>query len=423
MGISQKQEKLLACIHCGLCLQACPTYRLLGDEADSPRGRLYMMRAVAEGRMSITDSYIKHIDLCLGCRACETACPSGVEYGHLLEAARAEFRPDRRKLYQRLLESVLSRVFPRRLLLGVSLAIARVVRPFFELVFAGELGYGPALLYLSAKSDLRRVEQMLLEMGYRERRLEQTAFRGVVAFFSGCIMDGLYSETNAATLRVLEAVGYQVYRPKGQGCCGALQAHTGRPELAKRMARRNLDAFVGFPSVVVNAAGCGAMMKGYGELFGGDACQKQAEDFSLRVRDFSELLGSEWLGERLDLVVAYSAPCHLHHGQRIRSEPVQLVAKAAQIVELKDYERCCGSAGIYNVMHPEVARDLINEKVENIMKSGAQVVVTANPGCAMQLAAGLAIAGRDIPVLHLAELLDLSLRYSRGKTRLKVATS
>lgn len=413
--LQKESEKLLACVHCGLCLQSCPTYRLLGNENDSPRGRLYLMRAVAEGRLQPTASYSRHIDLCLGCRACETACPSGVLYGQLLEAARADSSLEKPDLQRRLIDWAMKVVFPRNWLLGLGFIAARAFRP---LVRRLQLECWELQLYLNAKSGLEQVEEMLIGMGYRERpEAEPLQSGGSVALLQGCVMQGLYKATQLATERVLTAAGYSVWKPWGQGCCGALHAHNGMRWLAEKMAKRNIDAFEGSSSLIaVNAAGCGSMLKEYGELLKDDPSYAQrARRFSERVRDVTELLAGCWRGERLELRVAYDAPCHLYHGQKVRVQPLELLAAAAQALPLAGSEQCCGSAGIYNLSHPDIAQALLSEKVEQIKRSGAQVLVTANPGCAMQLAAGLKMRGLDIPVLHIIELLDLANRYTRTR--------
>lgn len=413
--LQRESEGLLACVHCGLCLQSCPTYRLLGDESDSPRGRIYLMRAVAEERLQPTASYSRHIDLCLGCRACETACPSGVPYGQLLEAARADMLPDRADLWGRWIEWAVKMVFPRKLLLRLVFAAARAFRPFVRRLEPLP-EWWQLQLYLNATSSLERVEQMLMKMGYRQRE-ERLPLQnlGGVALLQGCVMDGFYKATNLATERVLTAVGYRVWKPWGQGCCGALQAHSGIRDVAEEMAKRNIDAFERSSSLIaVNAAGCGAMLKRYGELLKDDTYYAQrAQEFSARVRDVTELLAGRWSGERLDLRVVYDAPCHLYHGQKVRVQPLELLDAAAQLLPLSGSEQCCGSAGIYNIFHPDIAQKLLSEKIKQIEHSGTQVLVTANPGCAMHLAAGLALKGLDIPVLHIIELLDLANRYTR----------
>lgn len=411
-SLQRESDKLLACVHCGLCLQSCPTYRLLGNENDSPRGRLYLMRAVAEGRLQPTDSYHRHLDLCLGCRACETACPSGVLYGQLLEVARAD-RPLQRSLWRRAIEWGMKTVFPRNWLLRLGFMAARIFRPFVRRLELPE--WWSLWLYLSAASGLERVEQTLLKMGYREQSRPQAQKLESVALLRGCVMDGFYKPTNLATERVLAAAGYSVWSPWGQGCCGALQAHGGMRELAQKMARRNIDAFEGSSSLIgVNAAGCGSMLKEYGELLKDDpAYAQKAREFSERVRDVTELLAGVWNGDRLRLRVAYDAPCHLYHGQKVRTQPLELVAAAAHALPLAGSEQCCGSAGVYNLSHPDVSQALLSEKIDQIERSGAQVLVTANPGCAMQLATGLALRGLDIPVLHVVELLDLANRYGK----------
>ncbi len=440
--LAAEEEKLLACVHCGFCLQACPTYVRLGDEADSPRGRLYLMRAVAEGRLEPdADAFTTHIDRCLGCRACETACPSGVQYGHLLEYARAEIAQTAghglatrlflavfgSPLLGRLalaggrlfratgLASWLVRRVPRRFgRIRFGLAMLGSTRPWRGLERAGQAGAlpsapgGPSAAGGSPPAPVGRSSAAIDGRPTAQR---------TVALLTGCVQDGLFRRVNEATAMVLEANGCRIVEVPGQACCGALHAHGGDRERAKALARANIDAFdaAGVEYVVVNAAGCGAAMKEYGELLSDDPpYAERARAFVARVRDVNEFLAE--LGPRpgapLPLRVTYDAPCHLHHAQRITRAPLDVLATipGLELVPLPSADECCGGAGIYGVLHPDLGGRILAGKIEAIRSTGADVVVTPNPGCMMQIGAGLLLEGDDRPVLHPIELLAESYR-------------
>jgi glycolate oxidase iron-sulfur subunit len=420
--LAAEEERLLACVHCGFCLSACPTYTRLGDEADSPRGRLHLMRAVAEGRLDPgATSFTTHIDRCLGCRACETACPSGVEYGHLLERAReATAAAAGLNLPTRLL----LRIFGSRVLAWPALAGGRLLRaagvvPLLLRLLPRRLGrirFGVAML--GATTPWRGLSRVPTGGG-APAGLPERVPPLRVAFLTGCVQDGLFRRVNDATARVLRANGCEVVAVPGQRCCGALHAHGGAREAARELARANIAAFeaAGVDRIVVNAAGCGAAMKEYGtELQDDVAWGERARAFSGRVRDLFEFLAElgPRPGARLALRVTYDAPCHLHHGQRITRAPLEVLAAVTgvELVPLPGAEECCGGAGIYGLLHPELGGRIIGEKVAAIRGTGADVVVTPNPGCMMQIGAGLLLEGAEIPVLHPVELLDES--YRRG---------
>lgn len=428
-ALAQESEKILACVHCGLCLPVCPTYKQLGNENDSPRGRIYLMRAVAEGRLTQTPAYNKHIDLCLGCRACETVCPSGVPFGRLLETARAEIVDAQNQQVAPALrekdlfmEFVLTQIFTRPYLLKVVWAFSRLFqRSGLANLLAGLFENMPGMqfplrLLVQAQSNLAKAKEKL---GVKESSpFTTSATTRKVAQFSGCVMEGMFSETNQATSRVLAANGCQVAFPANQQCCGALHAHSGLHETAVKLAKANIDAFGNQHSdepIIINAAGCGAMLKEYGDLLAGDAqYAERARAFSRRVQDISEFLAKLPVkqGNALPVKVTYDAPCHLYHGQNVRQQPIDLIKSipGVEFVPLVGSENCCGSAGIYNVTHTEMANKVLADKIENIKKTGAQILVTGNPGCAMHIATGLEEAGIDILILHPAELLDLSYR-------------
>ena len=412
-------EDYSKCIHCGLCLNHCPTYRLLGVEMDSPRGRIHQMILVDEGRLKLGEAFVRHIDLCLDCRACETACPSGVQYGKLVEGARAQIALNyRRPLASRLLRWLgFSQLLPhpRRLALAGRLlrfyqrsALQRWVRASGVLGLFGKLGEAEKLLPPMEDSfffsELGRVYP-----AEGERRAR-------VAFFAGCLAQVAFAEMNRATVRVLQKNGCEVVIPAGQLCCGALHVHTGWRQQARRLARANLEVFLreDFDAIIVNAAGCGSTLKEYEQLFPEDAADRErAERFAHKVRDISEFLAE--LGLRrperaVPLRVTYQDSCHLVHGQKIRSAPRELLhgIPGVELVEMKLADHCCGSAGIYNLTEPEVAQQLLAEKMEHARATGAQAIVTANPGCLLQLRAGVARSGTGQEVLHLVELLDRS---------------
>lgn len=429
--LKEQEEKLLNCVHCGFCLSACPTYSRLGDEADSPRGRLHFMRAVVEERLDPSSgAFHRHLDRCLGCRACESVCPSGVEYGHLLEAARevvARAHPPG------LLERVLPAVMSNPRLLKVAMGLTRLLR-----------GTGlPALLSqrLSSQGGLGSIRlglgmvaatttPKLLNGRRRNSVVGFEAGPGIVlstppslgggartAVLLGCVQEGLLERVNRATKRVLEANGFQVVEIPGQGCCGALHAHTGKLAGARALARNNIQAFEesGVEVVAVNAAGCGASMRDYGHLLSGDpAWATRAASFSERVRDVSELLGRAGLrvGGRVGVKVTYDAPCHLLHAQRVSSEPELLLDSIPGLVRvvLTGHDECCGGAGVYGITHPELGGAIGEDKVRAILDTGADLVATGNPGCMMQIGAGLKACGSPVEVVHPVELLDLSYR-------------
>jgi glycolate oxidase iron-sulfur subunit len=411
-------EGVNQCVHCGLCLAYCPTFSELGTEMDSPRGRIFMIKSLAEGRMTLSDSVVSHLSLCLDCRACETVCPAGVPYGGLIEAAKAEIehaRPGRasRRIFRWLNFGVLL-ARPAALRAAVAMLRAYQVSGLQRLVRASGLaralpGALPAwerlLPAIPAARERRRLPRLTAAEGSR---------RGRVALLEGCIQSAVFGAHNRATARVLARNGWEVVAPAAAGCCGALNAHGGDHAGAVDLARRTIDAFaaVEADAVVVNTSGCGAHMKGYGTLLAGDpAYRERAERFARSVRDISEFLAREPLRGPLrpvPMTVAYHDPCHVVHGQKIRSAPRQLLAQIPELklVELTEADWCCGSAGIYNLTQPEMAERLLERKVRHIVETGAQAVATANPGCILQIQQGLRARGKDVTVLHLVELLD-----------------
>ena len=415
--LTANTDKLLTCVHCGLCLPACPTYRKLGDENDSPRGRIYLMRGVVEGKIEPGDAFISHIDLCLGCRACESVCPSGVPYGQLLEAARLEVsqkKSARGNWSELVLKFVLNRVFTRPRLLRVVLALARGFRDsgvakalLTTNLLAGRLRFALALL-LASRSPLPKVS------AHPSARSPKAFGTKRVALLRGCVMEGLFRETNRATERVLKRNDCEVLDSAGQMCCGALHAHAGQMEVARELARKNIEIFLatGADRVIVNAAGCGAAMKEYAHLLADDPLfADRAREFSHKVRDISEFLIETGVRRPEGSVrrrVAYDAPCHLIHAQRIGKAPLDLLqaVPGLTIVPLRGFEGCCGGAGVYNLQHPQLSGDILDDKIASIIESGADTIVTANPGCIMQLGAGILLNGLRVDVVHPIELLD-----------------
>jgi glycolate dehydrogenase iron-sulfur subunit len=395
-----------ACVHCGFCLQACPTYLNLEDENDSPRGRIFLMRSLLEGTVRPDDPSVQqHIDQCLGCRACEPVCPSGVPYGQLLEATRAtlrEYRPV--PFVARLILFVFARSWLLRPAMFFSRILAATPIPTLLSGMKGRLGFAMAMLASTGRSIERSPYNPV-------RRGE----RGTVATLRGCVMDGLFSQTNRATDRVLTVNGYAIVDASGQQCCGALHAHAGDLDNARKLARRNIAAFErsGAEFIAVNAAGCGAIMKEYGHLLKDDPMwHDRAASLGSRVRDVSELLAAAGprQGGPLPIRVTYDAPCHLQHAQRITQAPLSVLAAipGLELVPLHDADQCCGSAGIYNLIEPETSDAVLAPKLANIKETGAPFVATGNPGCLMQIGAGLIRSGTSVRSIHPIDLLDAS---------------
>ncbi|MFY9556701.1 MAG: heterodisulfide reductase-related iron-sulfur binding cluster [Blastocatellia bacterium] len=417
--LADNSEKLLTCVHCGLCLPACPTYRQLGNENDSPRGRIYLMRGVVEGRLDPGDAFISHIDLCLGCRACESVCPSGVPYGHLLEAARVVVtreKSSRRSASEWFMRVVLNEVFTRPWLLRASLAPVRWFRDsglaaavFKSRLLRGRARFAAALLLASRPSTIGRDKSSDEALAPANNT---KAMR--VALVRGCVMDGLFRVVHRATERVLIRNGCRLVGVEEQMCCGALHAHAGQLEVARQLARKNIEAFLdsGVDRIIVNAAGCGAAMKEYAGLFADDPVfAARAREFSSRVRDVTEFLieiGITPPDRHLNRRVVYDAPCHLLHAQRIAQAPIDLLRSIPGItlLPLRGFDSCCGGAGVYNLQHPELSADILSEKIESIAESGADIVATGNPGCIMQIGAGMLMNRLKVDVVHPIELLD-----------------
>ena len=402
--------ELYQCVHCGLCLNQCPTYRALRLEPESPRGRIHLVKAAAEGRIDLTERFKDHLYLCLLCRACETACPSGVQYGRIAETAREQLGPPGTPLARSVLNFVFTQLlpYPNRLRLAAS---------FLRL-------YQRSGLQLLTRSllpkKLREMDSMLpsIPQNFFEPKAHTLSAigerRARVAMLNGCVMPLLFGDVNEATVRVLRRNGCDVIFPTNQICCGALNTHNGESVAAKAMARQNIDAFLAadIDAIIVNAAGCGAAMKEYGYLLRDDATYaERAKRFGSLVKDASEFLADLGLVGKLaplEMSVTYQDPCHLAHGQRVRSQPRMLLQSIPRIkfTEADGSDRCCGSAGIYNITHPGMSQHLLKEKMQSIAQTNAQAVVAPNPGCMLQLRYGAQQYGPSVKVYHLMDLLD-----------------
>jgi glycolate oxidase iron-sulfur subunit len=393
-------DGLRRCVHCGICLPVCPTYELLGEEMDSPRGRLYLIRAAVDGRVDLSPTLARHLELCLGCRACESACPAGVPFGHLLEATRAELGRRRLGHAPRWLERLLYGLLPHPRRFGAVVWLLRLSQrtPLPGMVRrSGWLRRHPHLAALvSLLPPLPRARRLPRVVGPRGPR------RGRAGLLSGCVERYLFPQVHRDAAWLLSLGGWEVRIPRSQGCCGALDLHQGRLDVARERARALARAFAEVDVVVTTAAGCGAAMKSYAHW------EPALAGWAARVRDVSQLLvdASLPLG-RLELTVTYHDACHLAHGQGIRSEPRALLSRipGLRLVPLAESELCCGSAGVYNLLEPEMADRLLDLKVARIAETGARVVAAANPGCLLQIAKGCRRHGIEVEVRHPVELL------------------
>jgi len=411
------QKDLDKCVHCGLCLNACPTYRELGLEMDSPRGRIYQMVQITTGQAAMSDAYVEHMDLCLACRGCETACPSGVQYGKLIEAARAHIEENRPR-------PVFIRLF-RWFMFG------QLLQTRWMLAMAG------AGLYLYQVSGLQRFVRAsgilkpfgkLAEIESLSPNAETPFFFGQigkvfpaegtkrykVAFLAGCIQNVSFARLNEATVRVLQKNGCEVHIPAEQGCCGALHVHSGRKDDGRKLARNNIDALVdgGFDAIISNTGGCGSTLKEYHELLETDEkYHDRAKEFVKKMKDVNEFLGSIELNPKMGAVpmtVTYQDSCHLAHGQKVRVGPRKILGAIPELnfKEMPMSDLCCGSAGIYNVVQSEMAGQLLKNKMGYVNGTGAEVIVASNPGCMLQLDAGARLHGKGQRVMHVVQVLD-----------------
>lgn len=414
-------DLFLDCVHCGLCTSSCPTYTELGDENNGPRGRIYLMRMVAEGRMEVNPRLRRHLDLCLDCRACETACPSGVHYGRLIEPFRLTLEEQESKHLAKRLDwfhhLILLRLFPYANRIRLAMAPVRIAQRLglydmaerlglFKLI-PGRLGQMVTLVNPPIPPG-PKLPKFLPAIGRRRAR---------VAFFVGCVGDAMFRHTHWATLRVLQQNGCDVLIPPGQGCCGAIHYHAGEREGARKVADVNVVAFEKldeFDAIIVNHAGCGAMLKEYG-LHWKDDQQPARQRLADKVKDINEFL--DQLGPiaptgRIEAVATYHDACHLGHAQRVREAPRRLLSMipGLELRELPETEICCGSAGTYNLNHPEMADRLMRRKLENILRTGAQISLASNAGCLLQIGREVRRQRKPLLVMHPMDLLDLSYR-------------
>ncbi len=397
-------EKTLDCVHCGLCLDACPTYDQLGTEHQSPRGRIYLMRALAEGRIQNIEKTRSSFDNCLGCRACESACPSGVQYGALIESVRdhVEQISPAKGLAAHLRRFLLKHIVPHRRRLRFTFDILALAEGLGLRKLAATLRILPPSVDRVAPHVPARKERGALTGTYRTKGDR----RGQVHMFTGCVMEQVFGNINRATVELLTANGYDVIVPETQVCCGALLLHDGHAKSARGLAKKNLKAFDGAEIIINNSAGCGAALREYGELLGSSA----AEAFAKKNRDICEFLADVGLTATprpFPHKVTYDAPCHLCHGQGVRTQPLDLLRQVPeiQLVDNPGQEDCCGSAGIYNLLHPELAEPIGQNKATGISTGGSDHVATGNPGCMMQIQAHLDGIGSQVKTLHPVELL------------------
>jgi glycolate oxidase iron-sulfur subunit len=411
-------ELLRSCVHCGLCLGACPTYRENGNENDSPRGRLYIMKSLSEGRLEPTPNVTKHLDLCLDCRACQTACPSGVQYGAILEPAReALLKANPPKFFEKMLRALFFKmIIPRPEILSIVTKALRFQQTSGLRAAAKKMG----LMNLLPKR-LRELEELQPDLSapaFLENAPDVFPADGGkakkrVAFFAGCVMDQFMGDIHRATIKVLQAHGVEVLTVKGQQCCGALMVHAGDADIARKLARKNVEIFrgLGVDAIVNNSAGCGAQLKDYPHLIHHD---EEINAFSAMIKDVSEVLYDlEPVRpiKPLEKSLCYDAPCHLMHAQKITKEPIALIQRIPGLkwIPLPDAEFCCGAAGIYNLTQPEMANKILARKVEAIAGTKADIVTTGNPGCLMQIRNGCKAANLPCEVIHPMELLARQL--------------
>ena len=408
------------CVHCGFCLPACPTYVLWGEEMDSPRGRIYMIKKASEGATPLDPQFRQHMDSCLGCMACMTACPSGVQYNKLIEPTRCQIERNlRRSLSESLFRNLIFATFPH----AARLRALSIPLSFYQRSGLQSLVRASGVLELLPKR-LAAMEALLPVVPSRPGRLAETIRPRTtphlrVGMLSGCVQQVFFPHVNAATARVLAAEGCEVVIPRQQGCCGALMLHSGLEHRAAALAKRMIAAFEAaeVDAIVINSAGCGSTMKEYGYLLGDDpAWAGRAAAFSAKCKDISEIL-CEWEPRSprrpLALRVAYHDACHLQHAQGVQQQPRRMLSSIPEleVAEIPEAGLCCGSAGIYNLLQPEPATQLGDRKVENLLKTEAQAVVSANPGCLLQLMSSLRRRGMEaMPAFHMVELLDASIR-------------
>jgi glycolate oxidase iron-sulfur subunit len=407
-SIVSSYTRTLDCVHCGLCLPHCPTHQVLGVEADSPRGRIYLMRALAEGRVEDPQSIRPFLDRCLDCRACETACPSGVRYGEILEATRAELetKQPKRGIAAWLTRNLLWHVVAKQRRLRWMFALLRAAEVLGLRWLATKLHLMPKAMAELAPPVPPASERRPLPTGVHKPPASVKPRNQRVALLTGCVMEPMFGRVNRATLAVLLANGFEVHIPKAQRCCGALLVHAGQPDRARTLAAANVAAFADDDIVLNNSAGCGCALKEYDHLLG----TPEGAAFAAKCRDISEFLAAEGLtatpAERRIRAV-YDDPCHLCHGQGVRQQPRELLQQVPglELVQMPTSEDCCGSAGIYNLLQPELAAQIGMQKASNLSECDAQMIVTGNPGCMMQINSHMRRSGHNVPICHPIELL------------------
>ena len=417
-GSEIEYDKFLDCVHCGLCTSSCPTYVELGNENDSPRGRIYLMRAVTDGRLGMTKEVTRHLELCLDCRACETACPSGVQYGRLIEPFRVAMEQEggSTKSNDWFHRWILFGLFPYPERMRLALAPARIAQWLGLDRLAESIG-----LFSLLPPRLRQLARMLPPATTAEPALPnflpaKGEKRATVALFTGCVGDAVFRPTNWATARVLQENGCDVHIPQDQACCGAIHYHAGASEPARELADHNLAEFDldSIDAIIVNVAGCGAMLKDYEHHWHDDQTAERGE-FAAKIRDISEFLDELGLippQGKLDVTATYHDACHLAHAQKVREEPRNLLSQipGLKLVELNESDLCCGAAGTYNLTEPEMAERLAKRKMKNIVATGARVVATANAGCLLQISREARTQGEKLTIVHPIDLLDKSYR-------------
>lgn len=424
------ENKWADCVHCGMCLEACPTYQETGEEHQSPRGRVYLIQAVAEGKIDVNEAFADPVFTCLDCRACETACPADVQVGGLIEEARGQIRQAMPLSgFKGLVSNTMLKViFPHPNRLNRLSGFMRFYQKSGLQKVARKTGVLNVL-----PTHLKDMESILPDVGksvlhsYPETVPAEGETKGRVAMLTGCVMDVMFTDVNEATVRVLTHNGYEVGLPKAQRCCGALHVHAGDRETGKRLAKQNIEAFKEYDKVLVNAAGCGCALQEYPELFRNDPEMKEkAEDFSAKVEDVSKFLyDNDFKRPKAELKtrVTYHDACHLAHGQGVRFEPRQLLKEipGVEMVDLPDADRCCGSAGIYNLTHPEMAGVLLDRKIDDV-PDDVEMISMGNPGCMLQIAMGVAKHGRSEKVVHTVQLLDWAYEKEKEQEEAAVKT-
>ena len=408
------------CVHCGFCLSACPTYIETGNELDSPRGRIYLMGSVLEEKIPLGDTVVEHLDKCLGCLACETACPSGVEYRFLIESSRAQIeRNYKRSVSDRLFRGMLFSVLPYPKKLGRMLPL---------LYFYNKSGMRKVVnsfgILKKLSSSLHRMEQMIPDVDsisikkYPEVIPPVNEKKYRVALLTGCVQNVFFSATNISSINVLSKLGCEVVIPGDQACCGALSVHSGRLEEGREFARKVVDIFssLDVDAFVINSAGCGSAIKEYSDLLSQDKDYSQkARKLADKTKDIMEFIDEIGINQEfnnLNMKITYQDACHISHGQNIRSAPRNILSRipGLEILEMKNSDTCCGSAGVYNILQPDLAEDILSKKIENIEKTKAEYVVAGNPGCLIQIQKGLRENNRNLGIAHPIEILDKALK-------------